>query len=101
MGGGVPFYVLRNGNVSKALFTVPADVVDQLVAYPILCRGSSFTLTIGGAGTKGDTGGSNTIFLEAAFYSPFPDEVAEEIANRLANRIENSGTFRIEDVMEI
>jgi hypothetical protein len=46
-------------------------------------------------------GGSNTIFLEATFYSPYPDEVAEKIANWLASRTENSGTFRIEDVMEI
>jgi hypothetical protein len=32
---------------------------------------------------------------------PYPDEAAEEIANRMANRIENSGAFRIDDVMEI
>jgi hypothetical protein len=87
-----------------------------LVAYPILCRGSSFTLKIqmgvggtsrtlpggaGGGGSGKQQGGSDTVFLESEFYSPYPDEVAEEIAIRLATRIENSGTFRIEDVMEI
>lgn len=103
----VPFYVLPNGKVSKALFTVPADVADQLIAYPVLCRGSSFTLTVGADNSSAlersqDTNdGTGSLFLEANFHSPCPDEVAEQIAIRLATRIENSCSFSIADVLEI
>lgn len=103
----VPFYLLANGEVSKALFTVPAELADQLIAYPVFCRGSSFTLAIG-ANVSSEVklffhGKDSTasIFLEANFYSPFADEVAEEIAIRLAARIENTSSFSIEDVLEI
>jgi hypothetical protein len=101
-----PFY-----RRAKAVFTVPADLVSALTAYPILCRGASFDLCIdedsenimqaaymsnisltSPASMRRRNG---TTFLSTEFYSPSPEDTASEISKRLAIRIDNTDSFTV------
>lgn len=79
----------------KALFTVPEDLVAALIVHPILCCGSSFSLT-------SETSQSyprlplgktlhRTSFISATFDSLDPEGTAHEISRRLSIRIDNMG----------
>jgi hypothetical protein len=100
----IPHYVMRldddatnNSNnkgpcrLAKALFVVPEEFVVALAAYPVLCRGSSFVLTLDPEDalrktmTKTTTAGKmkqqhSTAFLSTVFESPYPEDTAKEIA---------------------
>jgi hypothetical protein len=109
----IPHYVMRleddhakkNSNntgrrcLAKALFAVPHEFAVALTAYPVLCRGSSFVLTLDAdalttKAAKTTTVGKmkqqrDTAFLSTVFESPFPEDTAKEIALRLTVRMEH------------
>lgn len=87
----VPYFVLslKDGR-TKAVFTVPEDLVAFLTAHPILCRGGSFDLKIDVISQRANSGQRKTSFLSTEFYSPEPEMTASEISQRIAVRMENS-----------
>ena len=86
----IPYYVLElpNGRKTKVLFLVPSALVPRLTIHPILCRGSSFSLTMDeNNGSIDDADGS---FLAVDFESPYPEDLAREIAIRLTRRLDDA-----------
>ena len=82
----VPYYILDQANAnSKVLFLVPSAVVSRLVIHPILCRGSSFVLTV----DENNESDEDAAFLAVDFESPYPEDLAREIAIRLTRRLED------------
>jgi hypothetical protein len=86
----------RSINKARAVFTVPAQFALDLIAYPILCRGTYFYLQIDTAisptASDMDQGSrqrnsSSTAFLATEFNSPTPRDVAADISLRLSNRL--------------
>jgi hypothetical protein len=82
---------------TKALFTVPEDLVAALIVHPVLCCGSSFTLTLENTGsgshpkmTLGKTI-HRTSFISTTFDSLDPESTAHEISRRISVRIDNIG----------
>ena len=79
---------------AKALFTVPSDLADILIRYPILCRGGSFDLHIDDTinNDNDDTNADNnkTCYLSTEYISPEPEQTAQAISERLAIRIGSS-----------
>ena len=103
----VPFFVLHLADDRvKALFRVPSDIAETLIHHPILCRGSSFDLTVDVMSSqcrdKNDSDNNDnddtttmihgTCFLSTEYSSPDPEGTAQAIAERIAIRIENPST---------
>lgn len=85
---------LQDGR-TKALFTVPADLVTSLTIHPILCRGSSFPLFV----DKQPVSSLQTRVLYTEYYSPAPKETAQDIYTRLVIRMEHSDSFLIASML--
>lgn len=91
---------------TKVLFLVPTALLPRLIIHPILCRGSTFTLTVdesnssssngshdgrGGNGSMdSDYDDEDASFLAVDFESPYPNDMAREIAIRLTKRLEDA-----------
>lgn len=85
----IPYYVLElpNGHQTKVLFLVPSALVHRLTIHPILCRGSSFTLSLDENNKNAQD--EDAAFLVVEFESPYPDDLARAIAVRLTRRVED------------
>ena len=83
----IPYYVLeRLEGMTRVLFLVPSALVSRLTVHPILCRGSSFSLTVD-ENNESEEGAS---FLAVDFESPYPEDLAREIAIRLTRRLDDA-----------
>jgi hypothetical protein len=98
----IPYFILRlEDGRTKALFTVPTQLVHSLIVHPILCRGASFELRLytGAASRIASSSASPTTFLSTDYFSPHPEETAHEISRRLASRVEDNDSFQISSVL--
>lgn len=79
----VPFELAPHGDRgdTRATFSVPAGLAEDLAAAPITAKGAVFALTVDEA--RKATG--DAVFT--VFYSPKPERTAEAIAERIAQRI--------------
>ena len=85
----VPYCIFPlDDGTTKALFTVPEDLVQSLTSHPILCRGSSFELQLDEASRRllEQAPAPQTSILSTEFYSPDPHDTAADISRRLAIR---------------
>ena len=92
----VPYFVLplEDGR-AKAIFTVPEELAQSLIAHPILCRGSSFALQVDEASRRimvaaqQQQSSHRTSFLSTEFYSHDPQDTALDISRRIAIRLDH------------
>jgi hypothetical protein len=88
----VPYQIVPSSKgLVQAFFIVPTEWADSLTQYPILCRGSLFTLQVYKESTRLDPRRSSSPArkrsrLVTVYESPYPKETAMEIAQRLSNR---------------
>jgi hypothetical protein len=78
----VPFFVFHlENNYTKALFSIPPNLVAKVILHPVICRGSQFVLR------QEEDDDNNRCYVAVEYQSADANGTAAAIARRLAIRL--------------